>query len=204
VTAIKHLRVAELLAGETGRGGDYLPPGGERRPDPRRRVFDGQALPRPDPELSGYQEVHLGVGFPMLDIFAGDDHVELVRQSKDAEHAPGVFAVGLGGQGRRKPLSPDAAEQGYAARIGVLLDQFRVAEHLLVDAEPDPDVCLPRPVHPKLRHTRPGRVLKPEAAHQVDGDLLARETHQASEARDHFSFGEAGAQLGGGAGVGEL
>ena len=103
-----------------------------------------------------------------------------------------------------KPLSPDAAEQGYAARIGVLLDQFRVAEHLLVDAEPDPDVCLPRPVHPKLRHTRPGRVLKPEAAHQVDGDLLARETHQASEARDHFSFGEAGAQLGGGAGVGEL
>src|SRR5919112_72644 len=114
-------------------------------------------------------------------VVASDDYVELVLQPQDAEHAPGLFAVGLGGEGRRETFLSDAPEQGYVVRVAVLLDQIRVAQHLLVDAEPDLDVGLPRRAHAKLRHARPGRVLELEPPHQVDGDLLARETHQVSK-----------------------
>src|ERR687897_3551590 len=87
--------------------------------------------------------------------------------------------------------------------VAVLLDQFRVAQHLLVDAKPDLDVGLPRRAHAELRHTRPGRVLELESPHQTDGDLLTRETHQVSKGSDHLSLVQVGTQFGGGASVGE-
>jgi hypothetical protein len=55
--------------------------------------------------------------------------------------------VGLRGEGRQETFSSNAPEQGYVVRITVLLDQFRVAQHLLVDAKPDLDVGLPRLAH---------------------------------------------------------
>ena len=71
--------------------------------------------------------MHLGVGLPVLDVVASDDYVELVLQPQDAEHAPGMLAVGLGGEGRRETFLSDAPEQGYVVGVTVLLDQFRVA-----------------------------------------------------------------------------
>src|SRR5829696_7378028 len=203
VAAIQEVGIAKLLTGEPGRNGDDLHPGRQRPLHPRRGVFDRQALPRLEVELARRKEVHLGVGLPVLDVVASDDYVELVLQPQDAEHAPGLFAVGLGGEGRRETFSSDAPEQGYVVGVAVLLDQFRVAQHLLVDAEPDLDVGLPRRVHAELRHTRPGRVLELESPHQSDGDLLTRETHQVSKGSDHLSLVQVGTQFGGGASVGE-
>src|SRR5919112_1404411 len=203
VAAIQEVSVAKLLAGEPGRNGDDLHPGRQRPLHPRRGVFDRQALPRLEVELARRKEVHLGVGLPVLDVVASDDYVELVLQPQDAEHAPGLFAVGLGGEGRRETFLSDAPEQGYVVGVAMLLDQIRVAQHLLVDAKPDLDVGLPRCTHAELRHTRPGRVLEPESPHQADGDLLARETHQVSKGCDHLSLVQVATQFGGGASVGE-
>src|SRR5215210_2286315 len=102
VAAIQEVGVAKLLAGEPGRNGDDLHLGRQRPLHPCRGVFDRQALPRLEVELARRKEVHLGVGLPMLDVVASDDYVELVLQPQDAEHAPGLFAVGLGGEGRRE------------------------------------------------------------------------------------------------------
>jgi hypothetical protein len=71
--------------------------------------------------------VHLGVGLPVLDVVAGHDYVELVLQPQDTEHAPDLFTVGLGGEGRRETFLSDAPEQGYVVGVAALLDQFRVA-----------------------------------------------------------------------------
>src|SRR5215211_4253612 len=203
VAAIQKVGVPKLLAGEPSRNGDDLHPGRQCPLHPRRGVFDRQALPHLEVELARRKVVHLGVGLTVLDVVAGDDHVELVLQSQDAEHAPGLFAVGLGGKGRRETFSSDAAEQRYVVGVAVLLDQFRVAEHLLVDAKPDLEVGLPRRAHAELRHTHPGRFLEPEAPHQADGDLPAREAHQVPECSGHFSLVQVRTQFGGGAGVGE-
>src|SRR5919112_5466773 len=131
VAAIQEVGVAKLLAGEPGRNGDDLHPGRQRPLYPRRGVFDRQALPSLEVELARRKEVHLGVGLAMLDVVAGDDYVELVLQPQDAEHAPSLFAVRLGGEGRRETCLSDAPEQGYVVRVAVLLDQFRVTQHLL-------------------------------------------------------------------------
>src|SRR5215212_708711 len=203
VAAIQKVGVAELLAGEPGRNGDDLHPGRQRPLHPRRGVFDRQALPHLEVELACRKEVHLRVGLPVLDVVASDDYVELVRQPQDVEHAPGLFAVGLRGECRRETFSSNAPEQGYVVWITVLLDQFGVAQQLLVDAKPDLDVGLPRLAHAELRHKRPGRFLKPEAPHQADGYLLAREAYQVPEGRDHFSLVQVWTQCGSGASVGE-
>src|SRR5215203_2611124 len=203
VAAIQEVGVAKLLAGEPGRNGDDLHPGRQRPLHPRRGVFDRQALPRLEVEFVRRKEVDLGVGLPVLDVVASDDYVELVLKAQDAEHAPGLFAVGLGGEGRQETFLSDSPEQGYVVGVAVLLDQFRVAEHLLVDAKPDLDVGLPRRAHAELRHTRPGRVLKLEAPHQTDGDLLARETQQVSKGSDDLSLVQVATQFGGSASVGE-
>src|SRR5215216_3090287 len=135
VAAIQKVGVAEPLAGESGRNGNDLHPGRQRPLHPRRGVFDRQALPRLEAELARRKAVHFGVGLPVLDVVASYDHVELIVQPQDAEHAPGLFAVGLGGEGRRETFLSDAPEQGYIVGVAVLLDQFRVVQHLLVDAE---------------------------------------------------------------------
>src|SRR5215203_198437 len=127
VAAIQDVGVAKLLAGEPGRNGDDLHPGRQRPLHPRRGVFDRQALPRLEAELARRKEVHLGVGLPVLDVVASDDYVEVVLQAQDAEHAPGLFAVGLGGEGRQETFLSDSPEQGYVVGVAVLLDQFRVA-----------------------------------------------------------------------------
>lgn len=127
MAAIQEIGVAKPLAGEPGRNGDDLHPGRQRPLHPRRGVFDRQALPRLEVELARRKEVHLGVGLPVLDVVASDDYVELVLQPQDAEYAPGLFAVGLGGEGRRETFLSDAPEQGYVVGVSVLLDQFRVA-----------------------------------------------------------------------------
>src|SRR5215208_1981235 len=137
VAAIQKVGVAKLLAGEPGRNGDDLHPGRQCPLHPRRGVFDRQALPHLEVELARRKEVHLRVRLTVLDVVASDDYVELFLQPQDVEHAPGLFAVGLGGKGRQETFSSDAAEQGYVVGVAVLSDQFRVAEHLLVDAKPD-------------------------------------------------------------------
>src|SRR5215203_4376358 len=101
---------------------------GIRGHDPRRGVFDRQALPRPTPQLPARQEGHPGGGLAVLDVFAENDYVELIREPQDVEHAPGMFAVGLRGKGRPETFSSSFPEQGYVVRVAVLPDQFRVAE----------------------------------------------------------------------------
>ena len=50
VAAIEEVGVvAELLAGEPGRNGDDVRPRRKRSADPRRGIFDRQALPRLNP-----------------------------------------------------------------------------------------------------------------------------------------------------------
>src|SRR5918993_2472486 len=127
MAAIQEVCVAKLLAGEPGRNGDDVHPGRQRPLHPRRGVFYRQALPRLEVELARRKEVHLGVGFPVLDVVASDDYVKLVLQPQDAEHAPGLLAVGLGGEGRRETFLSDAPEQGYVVGVAVLMEQFRVA-----------------------------------------------------------------------------
>src|ERR671920_2017756 len=68
VAAIQEVGVARLLAGEPGRNGDDLHPGGQRPPHPRCGVFDRQALPSLEVELARRKEVHLGGGLPVLDV----------------------------------------------------------------------------------------------------------------------------------------
>jgi hypothetical protein len=117
---------------------------------PCRGVLYRQALPRPHPQLARRQKVHLGVGLAVLDVFAGDDGVELVREPQDLQHAKRLLAVGLGGERRRITLAPDVTKQGYVMRVAVFEDEFRVGQQLLVDAEPYPDEGLPRRVHAEL------------------------------------------------------
>jgi hypothetical protein len=104
----------------------------------------------PSSQLARRQKVHLGVGLAVLDVFAGDDGVELVREPQDLQHAKRLLAVGLGGERRRITLAPDVTKQGYVMRVAVFEDEFRVGQQLLVDAEPYPDEGLPRRVHAEL------------------------------------------------------
>jgi hypothetical protein len=88
-------------------------------------------------------------------------------------------------------------------RVAVIKDELGVGQQRFVDAQADLDEGLPRPGYPELLHVCSGCVLEPEALHQPDSDLLARETDQVLEGLDHLIFVEGGAQLGGGADVGK-
>ncbi len=142
-------------------------------------------------------------GLPVLDVVAGHDDVELVREPQDVQHAARVLAVRLRSKRCRITPAPDVAQQGNVVRVAVLLDEFRVAEHLVVDAQPYLNVSLPGPIYAELLHARTRCLLQPEALHQTDGNLPSREADEVLEGLDDLLFVEVGAQLDGGAGIGE-
>ena len=89
-------------------------------------------------------------------------------------------------------------------RIAFLDQQVGVREKSL-DVETDPHECPPRILLAELGHALSGRLPQPEALHESRGDLIARVAHQVlGVGGEHIGLGgPAGAQLGGGAGVGE-
>jgi hypothetical protein len=95
--AVQNVRLPKRLAGQGGGHGDHRGAGRECCRDPRRGVLDRQTFSRPYPKLARREEVHLGVGFAVLDVVAGYDHVELLPKPQDVQNAQGLLAVGLGG-----------------------------------------------------------------------------------------------------------